>query len=221
MSFYQQLLQETQPQREEFLAIPLLQQGIEGRIDLDQYIAFLGQAYHHVKQTLPLLMACGARLPERQEWLRQAVSQYIEEETGHQEWIINDIRHAGGPAEEVRNGTPLLSTELMIAYAWDTVQRRNPVGFFGMVLVLEGTSVHMATQAAQAIQQKLGLAQECFSYLTSHGSLDISHLDFFHGLMDRIDVPEDQKAIIHCARVVYRLYGDIFRELQQNVRIAA
>jgi len=221
MSFYQKLLNETEDQREEFLAIPLLHQATSGEISLEQYIAFLTQAYHHVKHTLPLLMACGARLPERLEWLREAVSHYIEEETGHQEWILNDIRHAGGDAEAVRHGHPELSTELMVSYAWDTVQRRNPVGFFGMVLVLEGTSVRLATQAADAIRNTLGLGPECCTYLNSHGSLDVSHLEFFQKLMDRLDDPDDQQAVIHCARVVYRLYGDIFRALQHKEKLAA
>ena len=221
MSFYQRLIAETEWQRDEFLSIPLLRQGISGEITREQYLAFLGEAYHHVKHTLPLLMACGARLPERLEWLREAVSHYIEEETGHQEWILNDIRHAGGDAEAVRKGAPSLATELMVSYAWDTVQRRNPVGFFGMVLVLEGTSVRLATQAADAIRKRLGLGQECFSYLTSHGSLDIGHLEFFQGLMNGLEDPDDQRAVVHCAQVMYRLYGDIFRTIDNKERLVA
>ena len=221
MSFYQRLIAETEWQRDEFLSIPLLRQGISGEITREQYLAFLTEAYHHVKHTLPLLMACGARLPERLEWLREAVSHYIEEETGHQEWILNDIRHAGGDAEAVRHGQPTLATELMVSYAWDTVQRRNPVGFFGMVLVLEGTSVRLATQAADAIRKRLGLGQECFSYLTSHGSLDIGHLEFFQGLMNGLEDPDDQKAVVHCAQVMYRLYGDIFRTIDNKERLVA
>ncbi len=221
MSFFQRLIADTEGQRDEFLSIPLLRQGISGEITLQQYLAFLGEAYHHVKHTLPLLMACGARLPERLEWLREAVSHYIEEETGHQEWILNDIRHAGGDPEAVRHGQPSLATELMVSYAWDTVQRRNPVGFFGMVLVLEGTSVRLATQAAEAIRKRLGLGQECFSYLTSHGSLDIGHLEFFEGLMDRLEDPDDQNAVLHCAQVMYRLYGDIFRTIDNSERLVA
>jgi hypothetical protein len=31
--------------------------------------------------------------------------------------------------------------------------------------------------------------------------------------MDRIDDPVDQAAIVHAARVFYRLYGDLFRSL--------
>jgi len=158
-------------------------------------------------------MACGARLPERLEWLREAVAHYIEEEKGHQEWILDDIRNAGGDAEAVRHGEPDIATDVMVAYAYDTVMRRNPVGFFGMVLVLEGTSVQLATRAAGAIQNALGLSDECFTYLTSHGSLDVSHVEFFARLMDRLDDPADQAAVIHCAKVMYRLYGGVFRAL--------
>ncbi len=83
MSFYDELTAATERERAEFLAIPFLRDGAAGRITLDSYVAFLTQAYHHVKHTLPLLMACGARLPARLEWLRTAVAEYIEEETGH------------------------------------------------------------------------------------------------------------------------------------------
>lgn len=218
MSFYMQLQEETHEAREDMLAIPFLQAGVSGQISLNSYIAFLTQAYHHVKHTVPLLMACGGRLPERLEWLRTAIGEYIEEEMGHQEWILNDIGNCGGDPEVVRYGRPALATELMIAYAYDTIQRGNPVGFFGMVQVLEGTSVALATRAADALQSALQLPKSAFSYLTSHGSLDIGHVDFFKSLMDRIEEPADREAITHCARVVYRLYGDIFRQLPLEYR---
>jgi thiaminase len=213
MTFYEELLASTRREREAFLAIPFLNAGVAGRLTLESYVAFLSQAYHHVKHTVPLLMACGARLPERLEWLRVAVAEYIEEETGHQEWILNDIAACGFNAEAVRHGTPSVPTELMVAYAHDTVARGNPVGFFGMVQVLEGTSVALATRAAEALQASLKLPKQAFTYLTSHGSLDISHVDFFKGLMNRLNEPGDRAAVIHAARVFYQLYGDIFRNL--------
>jgi len=218
MNFYDRLQQATHEAREEFLAIPFLHAGVSGNLNLDSYVAFLSQAYHHVKHTVPLLMACGARLPARQEWLRSAVGEYIEEEMGHQEWILNDIKACGGDAEAVRHGQPNMSTELMVSYAYDTIARGNPVGFFGMVLVLEGTSVAMATTAAENLMQNLQLPKKAFSYLLSHGSLDIEHVDFFEGLMNRLANKDDQQAVIHCANVMYRLYGDIFRELPLATR---
>jgi len=195
------------------LAIPQLVRGVQGNISRATYIAFLGQAYHHVRHTVPLLMACGSRLPMDKEWLREAIGDYIDEETGHQEWILNDIRSCGADPETYRNGTPHPATEVMVAYAYDTVNRGNPVGFFGMVLVLEGTSVQLATRAAGAIGASLGLPESAFSYLTSHGSLDIGHMEFFQSLMDRLVDGNDQQAVIHTANMMYRLYGDVFRSL--------
>ena len=213
MSFYQNLLAETAAERDYLLSSPIIGQALAGEVSRDSYIAFLSEAYHHVKHTVPLLMACGARLPERLEWLRAAIAEYIDEEYGHQEWILNDIRACGGDAEAVRNGQPAMATELMVAYVYDRIARHNPVSFFGMVQVLEGTSIALATQAAGVLQQRLQLPAQAFSYLTSHGSLDLEHIELFKGLMERLDDAADQAAVVHTARRVYRLYADIFRGL--------
>ena len=216
MTFYQRLLAETEEARQQLYDIDFIKRGARGEISQTEYLAFLTQAYHHVKHTVPLLMACGSRLSSEQEWLRTAVAEYIEEETGHQEWILNDINHAGGDGEVVRYGQSSVATELMVAYAYDMIHRVNPIGFFGMVLVLEGTSVAVATQAAEAIQKNLGLPQKAFSYLSSHGALDVSHMGFYESLMNRIDDTASQDLIIHSAKVFFKLYGDIFRSLDDQ-----
>ncbi|MDX8397821.1 MAG: iron-containing redox enzyme family protein [Mariprofundaceae bacterium] len=213
MSFYNQLIAETETERNAMLAIPFIQQGAAGLLTLESYQAFLSQAYHHVKHTVPLLMACGGRLPESLEWLRVAIGEYIDEEMGHQEWILNDIEATGADKELVRKALALAETELMVAYAYDTITRCNPVGFFGMVLVLEGTSVALATCAAENIQKSLNLPKEAFSYLSSHGSLDVGHIDFYQGLMDKLDCDGDKQAVTRAAKQFYKLYGDIFRAL--------
>jgi len=213
MNFYNQLQAATETERQAFLGIPVIQQTLNGVVALDSYLAFLGQAYHHVKHTVPLLMACGGRLPEKLNWLRTAVAEYIAEEIGHEEWILNDINASGGNADAVRNSKPAMATELMVAYAYDTIQRNNPVGFFGMVFVLEGTSIALATRAAEVTRTALGLPRKAFSYLESHGALDQQHMQFFEKLMNRITAAGDQQAVIHAARVFYQLYGNIFRSL--------
>ena len=213
MQFYPSLLEQTREERDYLLSAPIIGQVLDGTVTLESYVAFLGQAYHHVKHTVPLLMACGARLPERLEWLRSAIAEYIQEEIGHEQWILDDIRACGGDAERVRSSPPNLPTELMVGYVYDRIARDNPVSFFGMVNVLEGTSIELATRAAGIIQDRLGLPPSAFSYLASHGSLDLEHIELFKGLMNRLDDAADQAAVVHTARVVYRLYGDMFRSL--------
>lgn len=219
--FFNRLLAETEAERESLLSIPFVQHGWRGELSLESYIAFLTQAYHHVKQTTPLLMACGARVPHSAEWLRDAMAHYIEEELGHQEWILNDIKVCGGDAEAVRQGMPDMPAELMCAYAYDLINRRNPIGFLGMVLVLEGTSIKLATEAARNTQKNLNLPDNAFTYLTSHGALDISHMEFYAGLVNRLEDEADKAFIIHTAKRFYKLYGDIFRTLPLSLNDAA
>ena len=213
MNFHQRLLRQSADERQGLLATPIIQGCLRGEVSLPSYVAFLREAYHHVRHTVPLLQAMQAALPAHHQWLRGPLDEYIDEEAGHDEWILNDIAACGADAQAVRHGQPAHATEVMVAYAYDTIARRNPLGFFGMVHVLEGTSVSLALMAADAIQAPLGLPDAAFSYLRSHGTLDLEHTAHFAQLMDRIDDPGDQADIVHAARAFYRLYGDVFRGL--------
>jgi heme oxygenase len=213
MSFHEQLLQQSADARQGLLATPIIQGCLRGEVSLPSYLAFLREAYHHVRHTVPLLKATKAALPARHDWLRAPLDEYVDEESGHDEWILNDIAACGADVEAVRHGRPGHATEVMVAYAYDTIARGNPLGFFGKVLVLEGTSVSLALMAADAIQKPLRLPDAAFSYLRSHGTLDQQHTAHFALLMDQIDDPRDQADIVHAARAFFRLYGDVFRSL--------
>ena len=219
--FYDILKQETAHEQDQLVRSEIITRCMARNVTLDEYIAYLTQAYHHVKFTVPLLMAVGARLPESREWLRVAVAEYIEEEIGHQEWILNDIAACGGDKEAVRRSQPAMQTELMIAYAWDMVMRRDPIGFFGMVHVLEGTSVNLADHAADQIKAALNLPERAFSYLRSHGSIDQSHIQHLEGLVNRFTDPDDQALLLHSTKMFYRLYKGVFDSVLEILSGAA
>ncbi|WP_227876290.1 TenA family transcriptional regulator [Photobacterium frigidiphilum] len=217
MPFFEQLQQHTKDAQQTMRNAPVFAACANGEMSLDAYISFLTQAYHHVKHTVPLLMACGSRLPEHYEWLRQAIGEYIEEEKGHHEWILNDIQTCGGNTKDVRANTHQgkvgADIELMVAYLYHQIDRRNPMAFFGMVWVLEGTSVSEGGQVAAAIQTTLTLPDSAMTYLKSHSELDQEHIKMFEGLMNQITDPDDQQAIIDGANIVYQLYGQMLHNL--------
>ena len=109
----------------------------------------------------------------------------------------------------------------MVAYAYDVAMRRNPVGFFGMVFVLEGTSVALALDAASRIQRTLALPDRAFSYLRSHGTLDQEHTEHLAGIVRRLEAPADRSAITDCANAMFWLYGNVFRSLDRTAHRAA
>ncbi len=219
--FYEQLKQATEVDRQRLVNSEIIQRCMARNVTLDEYIDYLTQAYHHVKFTVPLLMAVGANLPEKYEWLREAVAEYIEEELGHQEWVLNDIAACGGDKEAVRRSQAAPETELMVAYAWDTVNRGDPIGFFGMVHVLEGTSVNLADYAADQIQATLNLPESAFSYLRSHGSIDVSHIQHLEQLMNRFTDPAEQQLLIYKTKMFYKLYKGVFDSVLRSSETSA
>ena len=77
-----------------------------------------------------------------------------------------------------------------------------------------GGKFGFAHRAADAIRERLDLPETAFRYLTSHGTVDQEHVRFLAQLMDGLDDPDDRAAVVHAARMFFRLYGDIFRSLR-------
>jgi pyrroloquinoline quinone (PQQ) biosynthesis protein C len=211
---YEQLIQATHAEQEYLLSAPVISDVAVGAVDLPMYQAFLTNAYHHVRYTVPLMMATAARLDPSQHKLLSALKEYVEEEFGHEQWIVEDLGACGVAPSIIENSKANFETEIMLAYVRDYINHVHPLGFFGMVHVLEGTSTALATSTADLLQQHLGLPDKAFSYLRSHGELDIAHVDFFRTVLDVLD-DLAMEHVVHVARRVYRLYGDVLRSVPQ------
>ncbi len=212
MTPFERLFQETAEQREQFLTIPLVRQAAASGGTRELYLAFLTEAYHHVKHTFPLLSLAAART--RDESYQTALFTYMNEERGHDKWILDDIRAMGGDADAVARGAGGVPCQVMVGHAYYCIEWISPYALLGMVHVLEGLSVMLAHSVAGAVQNSLGAGGAAgFSYLQSHGTLDVEHTALFRKLLDGFEDRETQDVIIGAARVMYRLYGAIFEDL--------
>jgi pyrroloquinoline quinone (PQQ) biosynthesis protein C len=213
LPFYDRLIAETERERVGFTSIPLITETLRSGASRELYVDFLTQAYHHVKQTFPELAFAAARTTD--EAYQDALVEYMEEERGHEKWILDDIEAMGGDAAAVKNGVPGIACQVMVGYTYYAIEWISPYAMLGSVHVLEGMSTLLADKAADAIQKSLGSrGKEGFSYLRSHGALDIEHVAFFKKLVNGITDAETQYIVIDASKVFYRLYGDIYHELE-------
>jgi pyrroloquinoline quinone (PQQ) biosynthesis protein C len=214
MSFYEHLVAETADSRDAFLAIPLVRSTLRNGAPRSLYLDFLAEAYHHVKHTFPLLALAASRtLDERYQ---EALVEYMEEERGHEKWILDDIR-----PDTVRDGQGGPACRVMVGYAYYAIEHISPYTFLGSVHVLEGMSVLLADQVADAMKVSLGLESDTgFTYLRTHGSLDSEHVAFFRKLVDGFDDQKTQRIIIDNASIFYRLYGSIFHDLGARAELS-
>lgn len=215
MMLHDRLLAETEAARAEFLSIPLITRALEGNVPRSLYIEFLTQAYHHVRHTCLLLSLAAAKTMDNA--YRAVLFAYVREEQGHEQWILADIAALGGDIEAAAGTQPGIPCRVMVGYAYYAIEWISPYALLGMVHVLEGMSTQLAASAATALQRSFGSAKGGgFSYLASHGALDADHTKLFADLVNSLQAPFAGDVIIDCARVIYRLYGDIFRDLERT-----
>lgn len=220
LPFFDRLAMHSAQARARMMAIPQLQAGIAGRISRDTYLAYLAQAYHHVRHTVPLMRLARGRLQHKPH-LIAALDEYIAEEEGHEAWILNDIRAAGGNADLAVSQGPSHATARMVDHAYHAIQTGNAAAFFGMVFVLEGTSIAFASSGAEAVRSSLGLPADAFTYLSSHGALDQDHMRFFETLVNALDDRDDEQAILTMADAMFDLFGGLFAAIPMENDIAA
>lgn len=185
----------------------------DGNLTKALYISFLTQWYHILKHTLPIILATQSRLTEETEWLTDVIGEFTEQMVSNEELILNDIAVCGGDIEQVRHSRAHMTTELMVSYAYDTVNRINPLGILGMHHVLEGAVLSLAHRSADNIGNTSLVPKDALTYLYTHGSLLQDNADVFIGVMNRIDRSEDRNQIIRSAQIFYKLYADIFLSL--------
>lgn len=213
MSFHTDLLLQTATAHQRLVGLPIIQGCLRGDVSLPSYVAFLSEAYHRARHATPLLRACQAALPQRHARLATALHGLIDDQQGQAPRILANLRACCVDSEAVRHGRPPAATEVMVAYAYDTITRGNPLGFFGMLHVLRSAGATLALRVADSLQAHLQLPDSACTHLRSGGAQSLQQARSFAQLLDSLTEPQDQADVVHAAKMFYRLYGDVFRSL--------
>ena len=197
-------------------AAATLQPGVERLLSegmsREEYLDFLEQLYHVVWHFCPTMAAAAAHCGEDRRALRYALYHNIDDEKGHETWVLDDIRALGGDVDAVVRGKPAIPVQAMIGYNYYAAERLNPWSVLGMVHVLEEISANYSGRVAKAVAERLGIADGAgFRFLSSHGTMDLHHVAGFRELVNQITDPRDYEAIIDAANVNYALFGALFK----------
>ncbi|WP_377268744.1 iron-containing redox enzyme family protein [Peterkaempfera sp. SMS 1(5)a] len=155
----------------------------------ERYPAYLGTMHGLVRASVPLMEAavdrCG-HLPARDpcaEPLARYLRTHIEEEQGHDDWLLEDLTALGArepgallaraPAEDI---AALAGAQ----YYW--IRHYHPVCLLGYIAVLEGCPPR--ADMVDRLPALTGLPASAFRTLAGHAALDPGHLRELDQLLD-------------------------------------
>ncbi|NNG04409.1 MAG: iron-containing redox enzyme family protein [Inquilinus sp.] len=212
MTVYDRIVEATRESRDAFSSLPLVRHILSEGMPRGAYLEFLEQLYHVVWHFCPTMAAAASRCGEDRRILRYALYHNIDDEKGHEDWVLNDIEAMDGDREAVRNSSAAVPIQAMIGFNYYAAEHLNPTSVLGMVHVLEEIAVSFAAPVVKLTTARIGMTgPKGFTFLTSHSEMDQDHVAQFKDLVQLIESRADQDAIINSAHVNYAMFGALFK----------
>ena len=212
MSFFITLIETTDASRRDLEAQPKIHSMIHHGLTLAEYRAFLHDLYHIVWHFCPIMAVAASRLGDDLKNVRYELYERIEEEKGHEEWVLDDIVAMDAGAKGVAVPAPSASVQAMIGYNYYAADRLHPCSVLGMLYVLEVIASVYGGKVADSIARALGRDVDAggFRFLSSHATMDADHMAKMNVLLKTIRDPAAQAAVIASTRVNFHQFAQLF-----------
>lgn len=211
MSFSSELVALTDERLQALEAHPVMQAMLSGQVSQRAYADFLIRLYPVVSNFCPIMAAaigvCADRLPE----LRRFLYEHVQEERGHENMVLNDLRALGvTDAIRIPLQRPAPPVQALLAFNYHGIATEHPACVLGMVYVLEILSSLYGDKVARAMSKNMGLSLSTgFSFLDSHASLDEDHMAELRQLLQHDECMDASKCILNSIEVNFHLFTDL------------
>jgi len=164
------------------------------------YPEFLFRNHSVIRSSVPLMQAAAAQCEKMLDsdpvagGMLAYLRQHIPEETGHDEWVLDDLEALGFRREDVLRRIPPPSAAALAGAQYYWIRHVHPVALLGFIAVLEGTppDVEFFEQTAD----RIGVPRRAFSNLLLHGKLDPRHRDDLDHALNALPLNDRHHALM-------------------------
>jgi len=128
------------------------------------------------------------------EGLTAYLERHIDEERGHDRWLLEDLERLGVPPAAVLARVPSPSVAALVGSQYYWVLHYHPVALLGYLAVAEGYPA--APSLIEDLISRTGYPRECFRMLAEHAELDPHHRDELDQLLDSLPLTEDLETLL-------------------------
>ena len=126
----------------------------------------------------------------------------MQEESGHEQWVTNDLEAVGVNQDALRLYEPSMHTLAVVGYNYWAADRRHPCSVLGMLYTLEVIASVYGGTFAEAIRSSLLLEGERgVSFISSHATMDAEHMAELRVILNTIHDEAAREAIVESTLV--------------------
>lgn len=179
---------------------------------------YLFRLYGSVRASVPLMRAARARAAELAPACEVAralvpyLDHHVEEELGHDEWLLDDMEVLGFRREEVVSRPASSDVAELIGTYYYWIFHEHPVALLSYFSVVEGNPVR--TETLDRVAATTSIPGEALRCIYRHAKLDPHHSEEVDELIDSLPLTGQQAALLETsALTVVEQLSLILRDL--------
>ena len=209
-TFFLELVEQTDEARRAFESGSKVLDIVANGLPLERYRKLLLELYHVVWHFNPTCAAAACRITDQHRQVRYFLYDHMNEEKGHEEWVLNDLQVVGVNAETARAYAPTLVMLGLNGYNYWSADRRHPCSVLGMIYTLEVVASVYGGQMTAAISDSLLLeGDRGISFISSHATMDAEHMAELRVVLNQVMDDEAKAAIVESTVFNFHQFGKV------------
>lgn len=212
--FFADLVIRTDEARRAFETHPVVLDAVARGMPLQRYRTLLLELYHVVWHFNPVSAAAASRLGDSHRQIRYFLYEHMHEESGHEEWVRNDLEAVGVPASDTAGYTPSAFTQALVGYNYWAADRAHPCSVLGMLYTLEVIASVYGGPFASAIKESLLLdGERGVSFINSHATMDAEHMAELRQVLNTLEDTPAHEAVVAAALLNFHHFTRIIEQV--------
>lgn len=150
-------------------------------------------------------------------WLRKYYLEHAEEESGHEEWLLDDLASLGIPRDQVLRRLPYPSVAALVGVQYYWMFHVHPIAYLGYISVVEEPA---SMEFLESVSRRTGIALWSMSGHVMHARLDPDHVAEFDAALDGLPLMEHHQDLISVSAIatvahLENVFSDILEHFER------
>jgi len=211
LPFFADLVMRTDEARRDFETNPVVLDAVAHGMPIERYRKLLLELYHVVWHFNPVCAAAASRVADEHRQVRYFLYEHMHEESGHEQWVMNDLEAVSVSQATLHAHRPSLHTQALTGYNYWAADRLHPCAVLGMMYTLEVlASVYGGTFSAAIRDSLLLESDRGVSFISSHATMDAQHMIMLRQVLNTLTDDAAREAIVDSALLNFHQITRVF-----------